>query len=103
MIKTMVLVPIADNDGKAFGPQDWAELEQQLLQAFGGWTDGGVVKGAWADGETVYRDTSRRFEVALGSWIQLPAWLELVRWIREHFRQISVYVEVAGIPEIIGE
>lgn len=104
MIKTLVLVPIRDNDGQAFSPADWDLLERKLLERFGGFTGGGMAEGAWSD-ETgkVYRDISRRYEVALSSWNQLPDWLDVVRWIRVHFRQIAVYVEVAGIPEIIGE
>lgn len=104
MIKTLVLVPIRDNDGQPFSPADWDLLERKLLERFGGFTGGGLAEGAWSD-ETgkVYRDVSRRYEVALSSWNQLPDWLAIVHWIRVHFRQIAVYIEVAGIPEIIGE
>lgn len=104
MIKTLVLVPIRDNDGQPFSPADWDLLERKLLERFGGFTGGGMAEGAWSDDAgKVYRDVSRRYEVALSSWNQLPDWLDVVRWIRVHFRQIAVYVEVAGIPEIIGE
>lgn len=41
--------------------------------------------------------------MALASWTQLPQWLEVVRWARTKFRQEAIYVEVAGIPEIIGD
>lgn len=103
MIKTLVLVPIQDNDGQTFGPVDWDLLEQKLLERFGGFSGGGMVQGAWSDGGKVYRDTSRRYEIALDSWNQIPDWLAIVHWTRNHFRQIALYVEVAGIPEIIGE
>lgn len=102
MVKTMFLVPLQDNDGQPFGADDWRELEQQLLQ-FGGFSSGAVVEGAWEAGGRIYRDTSRTYIVALASWTQLPQWLEVVRWARTKFRQEAIYVEVAGIPEIIGD
>ncbi|HEY3363976.1 MAG TPA: hypothetical protein VGK74_02835 [Symbiobacteriaceae bacterium] len=103
MIKTLLLVPIRDNDGRPFSPEDWKELEQKLLRNFGGFTDGGLVRGAWNGGDTVYRDTNRRFEVALDSWTKAPQFLDLAHWTRTHFRQAALYIEVAGIPEILGE
>ena len=104
MIKTLILVPIQDNEGQPFSPKDWDELEQKLLSSFGGYTGGEMISGAWADSTgTVYRDTSREWRVALNSWLQVPEWLALANWTRTHFRQIAIYVEIAGIPEIIGE
>lgn len=104
MIKTMFLVPLKDNDGVPFSGDDWGMLEERLLTMFGGYTDGGVVRGAWTSQEgRVYRDESRCFLVALESWAQFPYWLDIVRWAREHFRQEAIYVEVAGIPSIIGD
>lgn len=102
MIRTVFLVPTQDNDGKPFTRTDWHELEQKLFQ-FGGWSKTGPVEGAWSDGNKVYRDRSRQYHVALASWTQLPEWLEVIRWTRTHFRQEALYIEVAGIPEIIGE
>lgn len=101
MIKTLILVPIQDNEGQPFEPQAWTELEHKLLQ-FGGFTDGGLVQGAWTDNGQTYRDTNRRWEVALTSWTQLPVWLEVAQWTRTRFRQVAIYIEIAGIPEIIG-
>lgn len=102
MIKTMFLVPTKDNDGQPFGRRDWQELEQKLLR-FGGFTSGGVVEGSWEADGRVYRDRSRTYIVSLESWTQLPEWLDVVRWVRATFRQEAVYIEIAGIPEIIGE
>jgi hypothetical protein len=60
------------------------------------------VVGAWESAGRRYRDRSRRYTLALGSWLDLPAWLDIVIWARERFRQEAIYIEVAGIPEIIG-
>lgn len=103
MIKALVLVPIQDNEGQPFGPNDWDELERKFINSFGGFSGGGLVQGAWADQGTIYRDTSRRYEVAVTSWTEIPNFLALAHWTRTHFRQLAVYVEIAGISEIIGE
>lgn len=102
MIKTMFLVPLTDNAGLPFEDDAWTELERRLLR-FGGFSAGGVVDGAWESGGKVYRDRSRTYIVSLESWAQLPEWLAMIRWVREAFRQEAIYIEVAGIPEIIGE
>lgn len=100
MIKTMFLIPIRDNAGHEFGATDWAELEHRLLQ-FGGASAGGLVSGSWEAGGGVFHDTSRQYQVGLARWTDLPAWLDLIRWVRRRFRQNTIYIEVAGIPEII--
>ncbi len=102
MIRATVLVPLRDNDGQAYELTDWREMEVMLLR-FGGYTKAGVVEGAWTADGKVYRDESQQYVVALGTWGDLPRWLDLVAWVRRRFRQEAVYTEVAGIPEIIGE
>lgn len=103
MIKALVLVPIQDNDGRAFGRKDWDALEQRFVQAFGGFTGGQTVSGAWADNGVIYRDKSLRYEIALESWRNVTEFLQIVDWIKVHFRQIAIYIEIAGIPDIIRE
>jgi hypothetical protein len=39
--------------------------------------------------------------VSLTGWRQLPAWLIVVEWALERFDQEAVYIEVAGIPELL--
>ncbi len=100
MIKTMVLIPVFDNDGAPFSSSDWLQLESRLL-AFGGlnWTDN--VTGMWRSTDRVYQDRCRQYVVSLPSWLQLAAWLEVVLWARTRFRQVAIYIEVAGIPEVL--
>ena len=101
MIKTLFLVPIRDSRGRLFRRSTWDELERRLLDAFGGYTELPSVSGAWRAGDRVYQDQSRQYVVSLTSWRQLPAWLELIGWVRERFSQEAIYVEVAGVPEIL--
>ena len=101
MVKTVFLVPIRDNEGRPFPRSYWQGLEQQLLQ-FGGFSRTTGVAGAWTSEGRIYRDTSRQYIVSLASWTQLPSWLEVVQSARKQFRQEAIYVEVAGVPEVIG-
>ena len=101
MIKTVLLVPVRDNEGRPFPRSAWRALEEQLLQ-FGGFSRSANVAGVWASGNRIYRDVSRQYVVALTSWTQLPAWLVTVQRVRGLFRQEALYIEVAGIPEILA-
>ena len=101
MIKAMILVPVRDNDGRRFGRDAWRELRKRLLQ-FGGYTDAGLVAGAWESQGRVYQDENRQFVIALESWRDVPRFLDLAEWVRVRFRQEAVYIEIAGIPEILA-
>ena len=98
----MFLVPIRDNEGRAFEVDAWAELDRRLLQ-FGGASAGGLVSGTWESDGGVHREKSRQYQVGLARWTDLPDWLDLLRWVRGRFRQDAIYFEVAGIPEILAE
>jgi hypothetical protein len=100
VIETVLLVPLADNDGKRFKPALWRQLERRLLR-FGGFTGPLQVAGTWQAGSRMYRDTNLQFVVSLASWAQLPHWLTVVRWALFRFRQEALYIKVAGIPEIV--
>jgi hypothetical protein len=101
MIETLLLVPLRDNQGRAFARTLWAELEVRLLD-FGGVSDIGVVAGVWRSGDVTFRDRSRQFVVSLASWRQFGGWLLVAEWARTAFRQEAVYIRVAGIPEILA-
>ena len=72
------------------------------LLAFGGYNRQIGTEGAWQGADRVYTDEVIRYEVGVGSWLDICAWLDVVRWARSAFRQEAMYIEVAGIPEIIG-
>jgi hypothetical protein len=102
MIRAAILVPLRDNDGKAFGFRTWAEFRTRLLALSGGYTDAGQVQGVWVDSGRTYDDRSRRYEVAIQSWRDVHAVIELADWVRDAFRQEAIYIEIAGLAEIIG-
>jgi hypothetical protein len=98
VIKTVLYVPVLDNEKRPFPDETWRQLEG-LLFRFGRFSWLEDVKGVWQDDGETSRDVSRQFVVSLDSWTQFPAWLELVREAKALFRQKAMYVEVAGVPE----
>lgn len=102
MIKTAILVPIANNNGAIFEPSDHRWVMTEAVARFGGITREGIVEGQWAEDAQVYEDRLLRLVIALSSWQQIPAWLTFVEEIRVRFRQISLYGEIAGVPEIFS-
>ena len=64
MIKTTILVPVADNAGVLFTHQDWEWVLTEALQRFGGITYEGTAQGRWVDeGVTYIDDTPRRASI----------------------------------------
>jgi hypothetical protein len=102
VIKALVLVPLRDNSGKAFGWQVLAELEARLLELTGGVSQRSGVAGVWSDGVRRYRDRSNEYTVALASWRQAQPFLDIVDWARVRFAQEAMYIEINGAPEILG-
>jgi hypothetical protein len=102
VIKTLFLVPVNDNAGNPFPWSYWIALENRLMATFGGFSQTPGVEGVWRAGDRVYRDTSRQYVVSIVSWAQMAEWLDFIRWIRLLFRQEAIYVEVAGVSEILG-
>lgn len=79
------------------------QLENRLRELAGGFTREDGPAGKWVAGERVYHDASRRYTVAIQSWRQFPAWLEIVEWIRIEFRQEALYIRVQRVAEILGD
>ena len=97
----MLYVPRADNQDRPFGDELWAALEEDLFE-FGRFSRVEGVSGAWRSQGKTYHDTSRQYVVSLNSWTQLDAWLQVAQRARTRFKQQAIYIEVAGVPEVIG-
>lgn len=103
MIATFFLVPITDNEGAPFAPSQFREVTKLLLDAFGGFSGPTIVDGMWrGDDGRVYKDRSRRYDVALTSWRQVQNLVEIVDWVCSEFRQEAIFLSVAGVPEIVN-
>lgn len=99
-IETSVYVPEADNDDIPFDDGDWAALYARLARIAGGATRRGPHQGSWLGPDSnLYTEPIFEFEVAVASWFDVPAFLEIVIWIQFHFRQLAIHFKVAGIHE----
>lgn len=97
MIKTLILIPEHDNAGEPFETGDFREFEAQLRDVKGGFTMRAGIVGEWEG----YQDANREYVVAIDSWLELAGWLDVALSAIARFRQDAVYIEVAGVPEIL--
>lgn len=96
-VKVTILVPSADNDGKAFGPATFAWFESQMKAIGGAFTRTTNVTGVWSnDAGKVYRDVNRVYFAVVDA-DQVDAFRTLARKAAEHFRQECIYLEVAPV------
>ncbi len=101
MIVTTIYLPIRGNDGKPFDGEIRQRIRARLVAEFGSYSINPGQHGAWTEQGTTYRDESEALVVALASWLELPRWFEFVRFIQTELAQISMYIEIAGIPEVV--
>jgi len=103
LIRTLLLVPVRDNQGEPFPPPAWRALEERLFGLSRGYSIEGVAAGVWESDGRTFRDRSRRYIVAIERWAQFCDWIDIVRWARVHLRQEALYIEVLGVADIVDE
>jgi len=105
MIETYFLLPQQDNDGNPFPRAKFQALRERIISEFGGLTvEEDHSTGYWkGDDGRLYADRNAKYIIAVESLTQIPAVLDLVRWVRKEFQQEAIYLNIAGIAEIIGE
>ena len=101
LIELEVLIPLRDNFGRRFARAAWGQLEVDFAELAGGLSKQDGIAGQWSAAGRTYRDVSRRYLVAIRSWRQFPAWLEIVERIIVTFHQEAVYIRVGGGVEIL--
>ncbi len=104
MLKFVVLIPTARNDGSLVTEREMDGFFERFALAFNGVSGEGQVNGRWyaADGK-LYRDLCERVAVALTE-ADLPTARELVEQIGRELGQLAMYTEIChGITvEIIN-
>ena len=103
MVEVILLIPVADNDGRAFDPTHDDVFRDHAARQFSGCTVlPALVAGVWlADGVT-YHDQSRVFLVRVDGLVKNgAALLGLVEYAKAHYRQLAVYVRYLGVSEIL--
>lgn len=104
LIETYILVPTHYNDGTPVEETKLEQLEVLYLEKFGGVTiEYNASKGLWKDPNTgtIYPDTHHKFIVALEHWNQVKDLIEIAETIKQELKQEAVYINIAGIPDII--
>jgi len=88
------LVPVTDNFGEPFTEEDFAALEDLLVDVAGGFTRRGDVSGAWRSpsGE-LFRDHSRSYSVTVPADRVEDVASTIHRVITHRFRQEAALIE----------
>jgi hypothetical protein len=102
MFEAFILIPAYDNDGIRFVRADYLAFESRIATFSTGATLRGRVSGLWLDSGQTFREPLREYEIAMESLRQIAPFLEAAEWARVHFRQLAIYVKVAGVVEIIS-
>lgn len=94
MYLVQILLPVSDNEGHAFEPDDYVHLRSELADRFGGVTTymRAPGRGLWKDeaGGTT-RDDIVIFEVMTGD-LDRAWWSDFRKDLERRFRQESVVV-----------
>lgn len=101
MIEVTILVPVRDNEGKAFTSEDFEVFETYVVDVVGGFT---VLPynsvGGWAEAGVVYRDDARLYIIAVESIIVGDRIARVVAMAKVLFRQKAIYIRYLGIAEV---
>jgi hypothetical protein len=94
MFLVQILLPLYDNDGTPFAPDEYVKLRSELADRFGGVTayTRAPARGVWKDvaGATA-RDDIVIFEVMVGD-LDRPWWSSFRESLEDRFRQESIVV-----------
>lgn len=102
MIVVTIYVPVADNDGRAFRPADYARFESYVSDHFGGVTRlPGKLAGRWTKDGTLYFDRSWAYQIGIESLTHGAKIAALASFAKEHFRQEAIYFGYLGLAEIL--
>jgi hypothetical protein len=104
MIKATVLIPTTYNDGTPVEAATSASFSFRIhALSPDGHTQRAGSRGEWRDASgLVVTDVLDEYTFALPGWRDVARFIELVDWARAAFRQEARYVEIMGVPEILG-
>ena len=89
-----LLVPIADNDGHPFNPEDLSSFEGHLIALAGGFTRRGRISGVWqSPSGQVFTDESLAYSVTVPSDVAESVSADISRFIQTRFHQEAAWVE----------
>jgi hypothetical protein len=97
-----LLLPLYDNDGRAFGAEAFDRVRNELAQAFGGVTafHRSPAEGVWKDESGgVSRDQVVIFEV-MAEKLDREWWARYRRELERSFRQERIVVRATGFEQL---
>lgn len=97
-----ILLPVYDNEGRAFGREAFARVREELTERFGGVTAHlrSPAEGAWRDpGGGVDRDDVVILEV-MADELDRGWWAEYKAELEERFRQDEVVVRATEMERL---
>jgi hypothetical protein len=97
-LKFTAYIPTSRNDGSAVPPSELAQFVDSLWRPFGGFTNEGVVQGAWidpSDGQR-YDDELLKISVVFSTLSELQTAVGIVESIGSQLQQKAMYLELAG-------
>jgi hypothetical protein len=88
-----ILLPITDNQGRAFSQEALRSIQSELTEQFGGLTaySRAPAKGLWAKDSAHHQDDIVILEVMTDS-IDAPWWQALRRRLEEELRQEKIII-----------
>ena len=96
-----VLLPLADNEGRAFGAGEFNRVRDELAARFGGVTAfrRAPGEGVWAEGGEVSRDEVVIFEV-MADALDRAWWAAYRGELERRFRQEKIVVRATKFEEL---
>jgi len=96
-----ILLPLADNEGRAFGAGEFNRVRDELAARFGGVTAfrRAPAEGVWAEGGGVSRDEVVIFEV-MADALERPWWAAYRRELERRFRQEKIVARATAFEEL---
>lgn len=103
MFEVQVLIPVVDNDGRAFTGEDHTAFEVVLVDRFGGFTlYPSTAVGGWKDASGVlFTDRTRMYGIAVASITDGAKIADVVTFAKAHYRQLAIFVRYLGLVEIL--
>lgn len=101
MFLVQVLLPVADNEGRAFSRSDFDRVRYELTDRHGGVTAylRAPAVGLWKDEGQVSRDDVVIYEVMTDA-LDRAWWAEYRRDLQRRFRQEEVVVRASAIERL---
>ena len=96
-----ILLPVHDNEGKAFPHDAYAAVRAELTDAFGGVTAylRAPASGAWDEGDDVVRDDIVIYEV-MADEVDADWWSSYRNALERRFRQDEIVIRALPMERI---